>query len=71
MNYDTIFFPKHLHFITAIQWMSALGHFIYVYIYIYLYVDIYRDIYTIYKKSAHFNPKGVTATSLTPYTFFL
>lgn len=64
MNYDTMFFPKCLHFITAIQWISALGHFIYTF-YIYILLQNIYIKYTYRKKSAHFNPKGVTATSLT------
>lgn len=67
MNYDTMFFPKCLHFATVITWMSALGHFRCVHVYnIYMLYFIYIYVY----KSAHFsNPDRVTATSLTLYTY--
>lgn len=69
MNYDTMFFPKCLHFATVITWMSALGHFRCVRVFnIYIYIGVcilYIYILYIYK-AAHFsNPDRVTATSLT------
>ena len=68
MNYDTMFFPKCLHFATVITWMSALGHFRCAQVFnIYIGVFYIYIIYILYiYKSAHFsNPDRVTATSLT------
>lgn len=74
MNYDTMFFLKCLHFITAIQWMSALGHFIrtlYIYIYTYYFAEyiyhIHTKISTLQSKRGYSNELTSLYTFLTGY----